>query len=254
MNKSVKTILVDDEPLALKRLHRLIDACNAGIEILAEASDGREAMQLIELHKPDLIFLDVEMPVMNGFEMLSRLTHVPKIIFTTAFEEYAIKAFEENSIDYLLKPIDAGRLQKAIDKYKRLSGSVHTLQPAQIEALMQAMNPKKQIRALPVKIGDRHLLINTSQVAYLEARDKYVYIVTDDNNEYLTDYTLTSLEEKLASPFLRIHRTYIINTDKIREVHRGFNGAFIFSMRDSKNTKINSGRSYNDSVRKIFEL
>jgi two-component system, LytTR family, response regulator len=250
---STRIILIDDEPLALKRLHRLLEKHNNRIEIVAEATDGAAGLKAVEEHRPDLIFLDVEMPVMNGFEMLSQLKHIPKIIFTTAFEEYAIKAFEENSIDYLLKPIDAERLDKAIEKFNRFS-KPENIQPDQISNLLASMQTKKEIKSIPVKIGDRFLLINTSQIVFMEAKDKYVYLVTDDNNEYLTDFTLAALEEKLSTPFLRIHRAYMINADKIREVHKGFNGSFIFSMKDQKNTKINSGRSYNETVKKIFEL
>jgi len=250
---STRIILIDDEPLALKRLHRLLEK-HSRFEIVAEATDGASGLKAVEEHQPDLIFLDVEMPVMNGFEMLSQLKHIPKIIFTTAFEEYAIKAFEENSIDYLLKPIDAERLDKAIEKFNRFSKPDQRMQPGQISSLIASMQVKKEIKSIPVKIGDRFLLINTTQIVFIEAKDKYVYLVTDDNNEYLTDFTLAALEEKLSSPFLRIHRAYMINSDKIREVHKGFNGSFIFTMKDQKNTKIHSGRSYGEDVKKIFEL
>jgi len=253
MNK-IKTILIDDEPLAIKRLRRLLEKHADIFEIVAEADNGAKGLEMTEMHRPEVIFLDVEMPVMNGFEMLGKLTYMPKVIFTTAFEEYAIKAFEENSIDYLLKPVDEERLQKAVDKFMRLREQAPAAVPQQVLDLLNSAKSKKEIKSIPVKIGDKFLLISTDRISYLEAKDKYVYIVTDDNNEYLTDFTLTSLEEKLTDPFLRIHRAFMINRDKIKEVHRGFNGAFIFSMRDLKNTRINSGRSYGDAVKQIFEL
>lgn len=254
MKSVIKAIIIDDEPLALKRLSRLLENYRHGIEVVAEASDGEKGLQLIEQHQPDLIFLDIEMPILNGFEMLSKLKYLPKIIFTTAFEEYAIKAFEENSIDYLLKPIEPERLDKAIQKLVRLSNAPLSSLPEQINAVITALNVKKEFKSLPVKIGDKILLIKPEQIAFLEAKDKYVYIVTDENIEYLTDFTLSSLEEKLPRPFMRVHRAYIINCDKIKELHKGDSGSYIIVMKDKKNTKIYSGRSYSENVRSLFEI
>ncbi|HMG14737.1 MAG TPA: LytTR family transcriptional regulator DNA-binding domain-containing protein [Saprospiraceae bacterium] len=253
--KSVYTvIIIDDELLALKRLKRLMEKHVESFEILAEAYNGEEGLKLIEQHKPDLIFLDIEMPGMNGFEMLNKLEYLPKIIFTTAFDEYAIKAFEENSIDYLLKPIELERLDKAVEKLKRLSGVETEALPLQLNKLIAELKVKKVVKSIPVKIGDKILLIKPEQISYLEAKDKYVFIVTDENKEYLTDFTLTSLEEKLSLPFLRVHRAFMINCDKIKEIHKGFNGSFSLIMKDSNKTKIQTGRSYNDNVKGIFEL
>ncbi|MEO8147198.1 MAG: LytTR family transcriptional regulator DNA-binding domain-containing protein [Bacteroidia bacterium] len=254
MSTSIKTILIDDEPLALKRLRRLLEKHEGIFDIVAEAENGEQGLKLIEQHQPELIFLDVEMPVMNGFEMLSNLKHLPKIIFTTAYEEYAIKAFEENSIDYLLKPIEAERLDKAVEKLKRLSGEKSSIDPIQFNAFINSFQPKKEVKSIPVKIGDRILLIKTDDIVYFEAKEKYVFVVTDDNKEYLTDYTLTSLEEKLTTPFLRVHRAFIINIEKIKEVHRGFNSTYIVKMKDTNETKISTGRSYGDNLKSLFEI
>src|SRR6218665_3218595 len=114
-----KTILIDDEPLAISRLKRLLGEYEA-IQVIAEAVNGREGLEKIEDLRPDLIFLDIEMPLMSGFEMLSRLTYMPVVVFATAFDQYAIKAFEENSIDYLLKPVEKDRLGKTIEKLQQL--------------------------------------------------------------------------------------------------------------------------------------
>jgi two-component system, LytTR family, response regulator len=194
------------------------------------------------------------MPVLNGFEMLKRLTYMPGIIFTTAYEEYAIRAFEENSVDYLLKPVEPERLAKAIEKLRRISGPAPLLSPSGIDALANALKEKKEVKALPVRIGDKILLIRTEQIAYLEAKDKYVYIVTDENIEYLTDFTLSALEEKLEAPFTRVHRAFIINSDKVREFHRGDSGTFIIIMKDRQNTKIYSGRAYSENVKALFNI
>lgn len=223
------------------------------INIVDEAVNGEEGIAKIEKHRPDLIFLDIEMPLLNGFELLRKLSFMPKVIFTTAFEEHAVKAFEENSIDYLLKPVSQERLDKALQKLKRLDAEF-LLSQQQLNAVINSFASKKEIKSLPVKIGDKILLIKPEQISWLEAKDKYVYIVTDDNTEYLTDFTLTSLEEKLPPPFLRVHRAYIINCDKIKEVHRGDSSTFTITMKDRKNTRIHTGRSYADSVKSLFDI
>src|SRR6218665_1387232 len=115
-----KTILIDDEPLAISRLKRLLSHYSSVISIIDEAHNGQEGLEKIEAQKPDLIFLDIEMPLMTGFEMLAALSYMPKVIFSTAYDQYAIRAFEENSVDYLLKPIEAERLEKTIGKLKKL--------------------------------------------------------------------------------------------------------------------------------------
>lgn len=254
MKATITAIIIDDEPLAIKRLRRLLQKYSDEIEIVSEAPNGEQGLHLVEQHQPHLIFLDIEMPILNGFEMLNHLKHIPKVIFTTAFEEYAIKAFEENSIDYLLKPIEPERLDKAIQKLKRLSTTESSFSKQQLNAIISALNTKKEFKSFPVKIGDKILLIKSEQITYLEAKDKYVYIITDENVEYLTDFTLTSLEEKLPPPFLRVHRAYIVNCDKIKEVHKADSGSFTLTMQDKKNTKIYTGRSYNDSVKSLFQL
>lgn len=254
MKQGITAILVDDEILAIKRLKRLLEKYNDYIEILAEASNGEQAVQLIDQYKPDLIFLDIEMPGFNGFEVLEKILHNPMVIFTTAFDSYALKAFEENSVDYLLKPIESERLDKAIEKLQRLSkDSDIKLQP-QLHKLIEALNTRKEFKSFPVKIGDKIIFIKPEDISYLEAKDKYVFIVTDENKEYLTDFSLSSLEDKLPRNFVRVHRAHIINTDKIKEIHKGFNSCFSIIMKDSAKSRIQTGRSYNDQVKAIFEL
>jgi len=248
----LKTLIIEDEPLAVKRLRKLLEKYG-DIDVVATAANGAEGLRLVEQHQPDLIFLDIEMPVLNGFEMLQRVSTLPRVIFTTAFEEYAIKAFEENSIDYLLKPVEPERLEKAIQKLKRLGGASGSI-AGQIEAVVKTLNSRKEVKALPVKIGDKILLVKPDQIVYMEAKDKYVYLVTEDNVEYLTDYTLTALEEKMGPPFLRVHRAFMINCDKVKEFHKGDSATYTITMRDRKFTKIHSGRSYSENIRSLFEI
>jgi two-component system LytT family response regulator len=248
----MKALIIEDEPLAQKRLRRLLEEHAEVIEIVGEASNGLEGLGLIKIKNPDVVFLDIEMPVMTGFDMLRELEHPPKVIFTTAYEDYAIKAFEENSIDYLLKPIEKERLAKAIEKLQRLSPDARSQQ--RLQEAMEAIQPKKEFKAFPVKVGDKTMLIKPEEIAYLEARDKYVFIVTLSNAEYITDFSLTSLEEKLPAPFMRVHRAFIVNTEKIKEIHRALSGSFTMVMTDKNHTNIHTGRSYYEAVKNLTLL
>jgi len=249
--KTWKTLIIDDEQLARQRLKRLLKPFEE-FEIIGEAINGANGLEQIETLRPELIFLDIEMPLLNGFEMLSRLQHQPKVVFTTAYDQYAIKAFEEDSIDYLLKPIEAERLAKTI---KKLQQNIKQPAPAlPLEALMQQLFVKKELKTLTVKIGDKILLIKLADIVYIEAEDKYVFLHTTDGRKHLTDFTITVLEEKLPEAFIRIHRSSIINTEHIKEIRKGFNGALIFVMDNVAGSKLTSSRSNGDMLRERFDI
>ncbi|MCO4292982.1 LytTR family transcriptional regulator DNA-binding domain-containing protein [Solitalea sp. MAHUQ-68] len=248
------TIIIDDEPLARNRLKRLLGSHEQFFSIEAEAANGEEGRQLIEELRPDLIFLDIEMPLLNGFEMLSKLSFIPLVVFTTAFDQYAIKAFEENSIDYLLKPIEPERLELTVAKLQKVNEQKDTAHTENLLTIIEKLQPKKELKALPVKIGDKFLLIKTSEISHIEADEKYVSLKTLSGNSYLTDYTLSTLENKLPECFLRVHRGCIINTENMKEVRKGFNGALIAVMNDSNGTKISTSRSYTDNLKRILDI
>lgn len=248
MNKVWKTLIIDDEQLARQRLKRLLKPFDE-LDIIAEAANGQDGLEQIEALKPDLIFLDIEMPVLNGFEMLSRLSKQPKVVFTTAYDQYAIKAFEEDSIDYLLKPVEAERLEKTIKKL----GQLQSAEQLPIEALMKQLMVKKDIKTLTVKIGDRILLIKLNDILFIDAEDKYVFLHTADGKKHLTDFTMTGLEDKLPEQFIRIHRGSILNTDHIKEIRKGFNGALIFLINHS-DVRLTSSRSNGDMLRERFGI
>ena len=246
-----KTIIIDDEPLARQRIKRLLQAFDC-IEIIAEAANGKEGLELIHALNPDLIFLDIEMPLLNGFEMLSQLSEQPLVVFTTAYDQYAIKAFEQNSIDYLLKPIEKDRLEKTILKLQT-SGLKHQ-DTSQIVQLVQQLTLKKEIRTLTVKIGDKILLVRLEDIFHIEAEEKYVFLRTANGHSHLSDYTISSLEERLPDHFVRIHRRSIINANRIKEIRRSFNGAFVFFMDDQENSRVTSSRGYGEELRQRFEI
>lgn len=251
MHKIWNTLVIDDEPLARQRLKRML-SIHESINIIGEASNGMEGLQQIELLEPDLIFLDIEMPALSGFELLGRLAKPPKVIFTTAYDQYAVKAFEEESIDYLLKPIEQERLEKAVNKLKNFQGNTNYSIP--LALLMSQLKIKKEIKTLTVKIGDRILLVKLQDLAFIEAEDKYVFLNTVDGKKNLTDFTISSLEEKLPDQFVKINRSTIINSDLIKEIRKGFNGAFFFIMNDINSTKLNSSRSHGPALKEIFNI
>jgi len=260
MTLPLKTILIDDESLAVSRLRRLLDKHRDSIDIIGDAANGAEGLTLIESQQPDLIFLDIEMPLLNGFEMLSRLTTMPMVVFATAFDQYAIRAFEENSIDYLLKPIEAERLARTVQKIRALVDRQDMSQPLlnpmsdSVMRLLAQMQPKKEIYSISVKTGEKIKLVPLSDIAFFEAEDKYVFLATTDGQKFLTTYTLTTLNEKLPDTFVRISRSVMVNRHKIAEVHRHFDGKFLLGMSDKKGTKLTSGSTYSDAVRQLLEL
>lgn len=245
-----KALIIDDEPLARARLRRLLSNYAADLMIIGEAANGEEGAELINLLKPDVIFLDIEMPVLNGFEMLAKLEFHPTVIFATAYDQYAVKAFEKNSIDYLLKPIEEERLAKTMQRLR------HDLIKNNFNAAKQAVvnAPAKKISTLSLQIGERIILVKTEDIVYIEADEKYVFIHTKDDKKYITDFTLKGLEEKLNNDFMRIHRSLIININQIDEIRRSFNGAFTFVMKGTAQARLKSSRSYADEIRKTLEI
>jgi len=250
MDKIWNVMVIDDEPLARQRLKRLLKA-HENIHIVGEAGNGAEGLQQIESLNPDLVFLDIEMPVYNGFEMLSRLKDPPKVIFTTAYDQYAVKAFEQESVDYLLKPIEQERLAKAVARLQQKQDPAYLIP---LELLMKQLNRKKEIKSLTVKLGDRILLVKLKELVFIDAEDKYVFLNTADGKRHLTDFTLAGLEDKLPEEFVRISRSIIIHSELIKEIRKSFNGTLFFIMNDAQGSKLNSSRSYGPTLKERFDI
>ncbi|MEP6596022.1 MAG: response regulator [Ginsengibacter sp.] len=208
----MKIIIIDDEPLARSIVREYLQSYN-DIEVIAECNDGFEGMKAIQQYKPDLIFLDIQMPKINGFEMLELFEDPPSVIFTTAFDEFAIKAFELNAVDYLLKPFNKGRFDKAIQKFLQQA----TNQQTQAVLETAAQSPGQQNRIV-VKVGNKIKIIPVNQINYLEAADDYVKIVTGEGS-FLKKRTMNFFEQSLTTwHFVRIHRSYIVNTQLITRI------------------------------------
>jgi two-component system LytT family response regulator len=240
----MKTILVDDEEVAIHRLRQSL-ANYPSIKIIAEATNGLEAVKLINSQRPELVFLDIQMPGLNGFEVLNMLEYTPLIVFVTAYEEYAIKAFEKNSLDYLLKPVEQERLAITIKRIMEQENQQNTL--SKIKQLITENNTKC-ITTIPVKLGNKINLVPVSEIYFFEATDKYISIHTKEEVK-LIDYSLTYLQDRLPDKFMRVHRTFIINTLKIKEIHKYFKGTYLLVMQDHKNTKIKAAYSYSKAIK-----
>jgi len=243
----LRAIIVDDEELARKRLRKMLKKHDAELEIVDEARNGEEAVERIDSVRPDVIFLDVQMPGFDGFEVVRRLKSKPYIVFATAYDEFALKAFEENTIDYLLKPIEERRLDKSVDKLRQLFEG-HSLRfDENVERLLSRLSAESMKR-LQVKVGDRIVFIDIADITYFEAKDKYTYLHTAEQ-KHIIDITLADLELKLdATEFVRIHRSTIVNLKHIVELVKWFGGKYKVKLRDRNKTELVVSRGYVDRI------
>lgn len=207
-----KVIIIDDEPLARSIVVEYL-SYHPDLTIAQVCSDGFEGVKAIQQYQPDLIFLDIQMPKINGFEMLELIDEPPAVIFTTAFDEFAIKAFEANAIDYLLKPFNQERFDKAVQKWKDLS---NTYSKKATEDLLDAVaQSEPQSQRVVVKNGTKIKIIPVQDIHYLEAADDYVKIHTHEGS-FLKNKTMAHFEKTLnASIFVRSHRSYMVNVQLI---------------------------------------
>lgn len=254
MNSIFTAIIVDDERPARLMLSSLLEKHKNTINIIGQASNGKEAIKLIEESKPDIVFLDIQMPDMSGFEVLNNISNNPIIIFVTAFDQYAINAFAENSIDYLLKPVEEERLEKSIQKLLSLGKAQKAIDLKSIQEAFNQLQPKKDITALPIKIGHKIILIRLAETAYFKSSDGYISLYTTAGKEYITDLSLQELEEKLPDNFIRVQKSYIVNKNNIKEIQRYFNNRLILFLDDINNTKITTGTNYITQIRKELGL
>ena len=209
-----KVILIDDEPLARQLLRSLLQPYTQ-VQVVAECGDGFEGFKAIQEHNPDLIFLDIQMPRLNGFEMLELLDKPPAVIFTTAFDEYAVKAFESHAVDYLLKPVVKDRFEKAMQKWLAQAGNKEAPQVA--ELLEHNIYEGYQHRIV-VKDNGLIRIIPAQDIYYIEANDDYIKIFTKDGN-FLKKATLSHIEQTLdPQQFVRVHRSYLLPVTQLMRI------------------------------------
>jgi len=235
----IKTILVEDERHSLERLKFMLRDFDT-IDIIGEAMDGESAVSLIDAKKPDLVILDIQLPVFNGFEVIERITHRPQVVFVTSYNQYAIKAFEENAVDYLLKPTSKERLGKSI---KRILDKGPMPDEKLFALLKGRIFPDYQNR-FAVKLKDDILIIPAEDVNYFRAEDRYVFLSSSDG-EFIYDATLKQLEEVLdPKRFIRISRSAIVCVDAIDKLSKWFFGDYNLMLKDKKKTVFKVGRTY----------
>jgi two-component system, LytTR family, response regulator len=211
----MKVIIIDDEPLARSIVKEYLQK-HPQLQIAQECNDGFEGLKAIQEHQPDLVFLDIQMPKINGFEMLELIDQPPAVIFATAFDEYAIKAFEAHAIDYLLKPFNQERFDKAINKW--MEQKAVSNEKATMELLETASQSPSQNNRIVVKNGSKIKIIPVHDVQYLEAADDYVKVHTSEGY-FLKNKTMAHFEQTLdGQQFVRSHRSYIVNVQQITRI------------------------------------
>jgi len=242
----ISAYLVDDESLAIERLTRLLGGFDS-IRIIGSATDPAQALAYLDDDSSDavdVLFLDIQMPGMTGFDLLARLNAQPFVIFTTAYDEFALRAFEVNSIDYLVKPIETDQLARALKKLGRLRpvpksqwqlDSVAVLQ--QLAASLQAPQADYP-RRIASRVGERIWFLDLDEVTHFIAQDKLTYAVVN-GHRHSVDQTIAELERRLdPARFLRIHRSALVNVDWIQEINSWFAGKVILSLKDARRTQI----------------
>jgi two-component system, LytTR family, response regulator len=246
----IRAFLVDDEPLALNRLTRLLTETGR-VEVAGSCCDPVEAIEYLRTHAVDILFTDIQMPGLSGFQMLAKLDSPPFVIFTTAYSEYALQAFEVDSIDYLVKPVDEKQLDRALDKLDRIRTGAETR--PQLELLLNRLaatlpKAKEYPSRLPSRIGDKIEFVEVARVTHFYASDKLTYAATP-KKDYVIDRTIAELEESLdADRFVRIHRSTIVNLECVKELHSWFAERLMVRLDDGKGTELTVAR---DRVKRL---
>jgi two-component system LytT family response regulator len=223
--KKISVILIDDERLARRELCRMLDAYN-DFEVIAEAVNADDAVQLIEKYQPDLILLDIQMPGKSGFDLLEMLQQVPEVIFVTAYDQYAVKAFEANALDYVVKPVRAERFSQLIEKVRN--------------KLNRTPSSRQQIF---VKDGNKCFFIRLDEICLVESMENYARLYFRDTTTYLKR-SLNQLETELdPSIFFRINRSQIVNMDFIKHIEQGENGRLLITLGDGKLLEVSDRQS-----------
>jgi len=242
MSDKLRVFLIDDEPLAIRRLSRLLTETGR-VEIIGETTEPVSALKTLPALSPDALFLDIQMPELNGFELLAKLENYPPVIFTTAYDEYALRAFEVNSLDYLLKPVEAERLEMAIAKLERRQEQKLTIAPNAlqniIENLAASLTPKRPLERFPSRIGGRVQLIAVEDITHFFAQDKLTFANTAEGKQFPLDFSIAEIEKKVdANTFIRIHRSALVNTAFIDELHGWFSGRVLVRLKDKRRSEL----------------
>jgi len=274
---SISALIIDDEQLAREELKYLLDEVG-GVDVVAQGANGIEAVELIEEHHPDLVFLDVQMPGLDGFQVIQKLAEkrpgnggepLPQIVFATAYDQYAVRAFAVNAVDYLLKPFDRGRVSEAVERARTriAAGGAESnsgAQPtsSQIEELLKLLNRSQgaeraaaQPAKLIVQLQSRLLLVDQAEICFAAIDEGVIRIVTRTFEGQSKCRTLEELQELLDSAsFWRAHRGFVVNINHIREVVPWFKSSYQLRMNDKQQTEIPVSRAQTKRLRELFKL
>jgi two-component system, LytTR family, response regulator LytT len=257
----LRALVVDDEQLAREELSYLLSQIG-GVSVVGEATNGIEAIGLIEDLTPDVVFLDVQMPGMNGFEVarqaISRQA-TAEIVFVTAYDQYAIEGFQVNAVDYLLKPVDAHRLEQALQRTRRRLQSdrpAQALANGELERIVKLVTERQSRRErLAVKVGERFMLVDADDLIFASLADDVITVVTTSLTGTSNYRTLDELQAHLdPAVFWRVHRSYLVNINKIKEIVPWFSRNYILKMNDGKTSEIPVSRSQTKRLREYLRL
>jgi two-component system LytT family response regulator len=252
--EKIQTLIVDDEPLAREGIRMLIEH-DAEIAVIGECANGQQAISAITEQRPDLVFLDIQMPEVSGFEVLEAIgaQSLPCVIFVTAYDKYALRAFEVHALDYLLKPFTSERFQSALERAKAQikSRGGEQLNQRLVRLLEDIHKDKTYLERLVVKSAGRIFFLNVEEIDWIEAAENYVRLHTG-RESHLIHGTMNKIASRLdPAQFLRIHRSTIINVRRIKELQPMFHGEYVVTLRDG--TQLNSGRSYRQKLQSLLD-
>lgn len=261
---SLTALIIDDEPLARQELQYLLEKAG-GVHVLAQGTNGIEAVELIREHKPDVVFLDVQMPGLDGFAVLKKLldrkVQMPQVVFATAFNQYAVRAFEVNAVDYLLKPFDRKRVMQTIEKAAaRLAAPAESVSESKLDALLrlveeQVQTPKANSGKVVVRAQSRLLLVDQKEICFASIEEGTISVVTSTVEGHSNCRTLEELMDQLdPEAFWRAHRSFVVNIQHIREVVPWFKSSYQLRMDDPKKTEIPVSRAQTKRLRELFNL
>lgn len=250
----IRTLIVDDEPLARERVKRFLKD-ERDLEIIGECGNGNDAVRVIHEKEPDLVFLDIQMPEKNGFDVIKSLNvkHLPTIVFITAYDQYALQAFDVHALDYLLKPFNRERFHRAVARVKeQIDGERRGELDERLASLISSITPeKKYLERLVVKSVGRVFFLKTEEIDWIEASGNYLKLHVGRESHMIRE-TMNSVEAKLdPSQFMRIHRSTIVNIDRIKELHPMFSGDYSAILRDG--TELALSRNYRERFLELFE-
>ena len=253
----LRAVVVDDEQLARDELGYLLGQVE-GVEVIGQAGNGAEALSTIERLQPDVVFLDIQMPGLTGFEVARRMVDgggSPHIIFVTAYDQHAIEAFEVNAVDYLLKPVDPARLLLAVQRARTRVATARPLSD-EIERIVRLVAERQGRRErLAIKVGERFMLVQAEEVVFASLNDEGIVVVTNQHTGTSNYRTLDELHERLdPSVFWRVHRSHLVNINKIKEIVPWFSRNYILRMKDAKSTEIPVSRTQTRRLREYLKL